>query len=392
MRLQGSVRVAFAFLSILGFTAQIAHALVTLNDGTDKIFVSSTFSMGYDSNITASALGVSDISYGGSMAIVYQRRAGLIGVNANLGFSLNDFVKNKSYDTFNPSYSIELDKGTGRLTGDLTLSAVRSSQADAAVNLYDVSWNYGLGLNLHYPVIERYSFTVSLNYGLLDYTDTGGVPLVNLSTYAASIGLFYVLSEERDLFADYRYRYQQSSDSTSTTDNGVSLGVNGRIIWRINGSLSAGYDLRSAQGVSNTGVVDSGNYSGLWVTGSANINVARKLKLTAAISRDYSTTATNATTDTTSGTLDASYALTARYSFNTGVGGGINQFLGPFGYLTGTTIDRRDYYFAWHTGVNYTLNDHLSLGLAYLYFQNWSNLALASFSRDTVTLSLTTRW
>ena len=273
-----------------------------------------------------------------------------------------------------------------------TLSAQRSSQADAAVNLFDTSWNYGVGLNLHYPVIERYSFTVSLNYGLLDYTDTGGQPLVNLSTYAANIGLFYVLSDERDLFANYRYRYQQSSDNTSTTDNGFSLGVNGRILWRINGSLSVGYDLRTAEGVSNAGLVDSGNFSGIWVTGSATVNLFRKLGLTGSISRDFSTTATNATTDTTSGTLDANYALNAKYSFVTGGGGGINQFLGPFGYLPGTVTDRQDYYFIWHAGANYIWNRHLTVGLSYSYFQNWSNLALANYTRNTLTLSLSSRW
>ena len=225
---------------------------MTLNDGTDKIFVSGTFAMGYDSNISASAANTADFTYASTMVIEYQRKAGLIGVNGTIGFGLNDFVKNPGYDTLNPNYSLELDKGTGRLTGALTLSAQRASQADVAVNLYDTSWNYSLGLNLHYPVIERYSFALSLNYGLIDYTDTGGQPLVNLSTYSASLSLFYILSEQRDLFATYRYRLEDSSATTSTTDEAISLGVNGKILWEINGSLSVGYELRTPRGTSAT--------------------------------------------------------------------------------------------------------------------------------------------
>ena len=116
---------------------------------------------------------------------------------------------------------MEFDKRTGRTTGVLTLSAQRSSQADAAANARDESWNYSTGLNLRYPVIERYAFTASLGYGLLDYVNKGDLPLVNLSTYTATTGLFYVLTDDRDLFADYRYRYEQTSASEGSVDNAL---------------------------------------------------------------------------------------------------------------------------------------------------------------------------
>jgi hypothetical protein len=392
MRSSALFRTFLVILLAFGLSARTARALVTLNDGTDKIYVSGSFSMGYDSNISASAANTSDFAYSSSMSIEYQRKAGLIGVNGTIAFALNDFVKNPGYDTLNPSYSIELDKGTGRMTGALTLSAQRTSQADVAVNLYDTSWNYSVGLNLHYPVIERYSFALSLNYGLLDYTDKGGQPLVNLATYSASLSLFYILSEQRDLFATYRYRLEESSATTSTADQGLSLGVNGKIIWEINGSLSVGYELRTPRGFAQAGTDADSEFGDFWVTGTANWAANRKLAFSGSLSRDFSTTATGATTVTTSGTLDATWSQNARLSFNAGVGGGINQFYGPFGLLPNSTRERRDYYFTWHTGVNYTFNSHLSASLTYTYFQNWSNLAFAAFDRNSVTLTLSSHW
>jgi hypothetical protein len=377
------------FLVILAFglSFRTAHALVTLNDGTDKIYVSGTFSMGYDSNISASASNTSDFTYSSSATIEYQRKAGLIAINGNIAFSVNQFVKNPGYNTLNPSYSVEFDKGTGRMTGALTLGAQRSSQADVAVNLYDTSWNYNVGLNLHYPVIERYSFSLSLNY-----TDTGGQPLVNLSTYSASLSLFYILTEQRDLFATYRYRLEDSSATTSTTDEALSLGVNGKIIWEINGSLSVGYELRTPKGFSDTGTDADSAFGDFWVTGTANWAANRKLSFTGSLSRDFSTTATGATTETTSGTLDGTWSQNSKLSFNSGVGGGINQFYGPFGLLPNSSRERRDYYFTWHVGGSYTFNSHLNASLTYSYFQNWSNLSFASFDRNSLTLTLSSRW
>ena len=308
-------------------------ALVTLNDGTDKIYVSGTWSMGYDTNISASSDNTADTTYSAGATIEYQRRAGLIGVNANVNFTLNRFLKNTTYDNLNPTYSLEFDKSTGRTTGTLNLNAVRSSQTDAAVNLYTTSWNYTANLNVHYPIIDRYSLAGSFTYGLLDYTKTSGQPLDNLSTYSSSLSLFYILSDERDLFASYSYSYGDSSANTSTVDDGISLGVHGKIIWEINGSLSVGYTVRNPHGVPDTvtltDTVPQGSYTDVTANASANWNANRKLAFTGSLSKEFSTTATDATTDTLAASLDATYAFNARLSAGTGIGGGETRFFGP---------------------------------------------------------------
>jgi hypothetical protein len=385
-------RAAAVWILAVGLVAGPARALVTLNDGTDKIYVSGTFSMGYDSNINASAAATADTTTSATMQLEYQRRAGLIGVNADVSFAVNRFVKNTTYDTLNPTYSLELDKGTGRTTGTLNLSATRSSQTDASVNLYTTDWNYSASLNVHYPVIDRYSLAGTFSYGYLDYTEKGGQPLDDLSTYSSSLSLFYILSDERDLFATYRYRYEQSSSDTSTIDNALSLGVHGKVFWEINGSLSAGYQVREPEGIASTTAAPETSDSAFTANASVSWNANRRLSFTASLSKDFETTATDATTDTTASTLDVNYAYNASLSAAAGVGAGENDFLGVGGLIAGTDEDRRDYYFTSNASVNYTFTERLHVSLAYVFFRNWSNLGFASFTRDTLTLSLSSRW
>ncbi len=369
-----------------------AKALVTLNDGTDKIYVSGSFSMGYDTNIGADSSNTADFTTGGSVGIEYQRRAGLIGVNANVNFTVSHYLKNTLYDATNPTYSLEFDKNTGRTTGTLGFNAVRSSQEDATVNLHTESWNYNANLNVKYPVIDRYSLSESFNYGLLDYVQKGNQPLVNLSTLSSSTSLYYVLSEERDLSATYRYRFEQSSSNTSTTDNALTFGVSGKVFWEINGSINIGWQIRTPSGTPESGVPLTGSFEDWTASGSLTWALNRKVTFTSSLSNDYATTATDATTETTAVTLDATYAYNAKISINANTGVGENRFLGPGGLITGTDIERRDYYFTYGAGTGYSFGERLKLSLSYTYFKNWSNLSFAAFTRNSVTLSLSTRW
>jgi hypothetical protein len=387
-----TLRAAAAAFVALGLAAGPAGALVTLNDGTDKIYTSGTFTMGYDSNINASSDEVSDTTVDAVVQLEYLRRAGMIGVNANISYAIDRFLRHTTYDTVNPTYSLEFDKASGRTTGTLDFSAIRSSQADAAVNLYTTSWDYDASLNVHYPIIDRYSLAGSFTYGNVDYTKTSGQPLVNLATYDSSISLFYILSDVRDLFATYRYRYEQSSNDTSTADDALSLGVHGKVFWEINGSLSAGYQIRNPEGAPQAAAAQQGKSGDLTANGSLTWNANRELAFTGSLSRDYSTTPIAATTDTTAATFDAKYKVNPALSAGAGIGGGEDRFLGPLGLITGTDKERLDYYFTWNASVNYKFNERLNATLAYAFFENWSNLGFAVFRRNTLSLSLSSRW
>ena len=356
-----------------------AHALVTFNDSKEHIFVTGTAALAYDSNIYAHSGGGGDTIYSAGLLIEYTRRAGWIGVNGSVGLDLSRFVDNQNENFLNPRFALELTKSSGRTTGALSLTAARENRADSAANLREQSWNYAAGLNFKYPVIERYSIS-----GSFDYTDRvfdGHSGLSNLATYSAGADLLYALSSERDLIAGYRYRYSETSTNAAFDDHSFTVGVSGKIISRLNGSLRAGYQVRRPHGRAT-----DGSYEGLTASGAVTWTATKKLSFTGQLSRDVSVTSTDISIDTFSGSLDAQYVFNARLSVFANLGAGDSRFLGLLGN------NRRDQFFTYGGGVNYTMLQHLKVSLAYVYFENWSTLSYSDYIRNTFTLSLSSRW
>jgi hypothetical protein len=357
-----------------------ARALVTLNDGKDHIFVTGTVSMAYDSNIYDHAgSDEGDTIYSSSLLIEYTRKAGWIGVNGSIGLDVSHFDKNSNEDFSNPKFSLELNKTTGRTTGALTLSAARENQADDAANLRTQSWNYAADLNFKYPVIERYSISGDIGYTDCVYDNT--TVLSNLSTYTAGADLLYAFTSERDLMAGYRYRYSETSSDSAYDDNSFTAGVSGKIFSSLNGSIRAGYEFRSPRGRAT-----DGSYSGLTASAAVTWTATKHLTFTGQLSKDTSVTSTDLSVDTLSADLNAQYVFNAKLSLSADTGVGESRFLG----LTGD--GRHDEYFTWGCTVNYTLLAHLKASLGYTYYQNWSTLSYADYTRNSFTLTLTSRW
>lgn len=363
---------------LLHLSSATSHALLKLNEGRDQFFVSASTSFVYDTNIFSQSDAESDFLNNSSATLEYARRAGLISVNAQASWELGKFASNTSEDFSNPTLNVEFSKTSGRTTGTLTLSAARKSQADPVANQRTDSWNYNAALNWKYPVIERYSFSGTFGYGNVDYVDNSA-SLVDLSTYTASTDLFYAYTSQRDLFGGYRIRLSDTSSGGQTIDHAITGGLSGKILAKLNGSARVGYQIREDG--------DTGEqYGSVTSAISATWNVSKRSSLTLTINKDFSTTATDSTADTLGVQLDGQYALTHQWSLFSGLGWGQSDF------LNGVDSGRRDEYFTWSLGANYSFNEHFKASLTYAYFQNWSNRSTSSFERNTVTLNLTTRW
>ena len=356
-----------------------ALALVTFNDGKEHLFVTGTASVAYDSNVFAHAGSGSDTIYSAGLLMEYTRRAGWIGVNASVALNLSQFVDNRDQNFINPRFEGELTKTSGRTTGSLNLSAARENRADTAANLREESWNYVAMLNFKYPVISRYSISGSVGYINRVYDNT--ILLSNLRTYTASLDLLYALNSQRDLMAGYRYRYSETSRDSAFDDTSFTVGLSGKIIPRLNGTIRAGYQVRHPRGRAT-----DGDFRGLTASGSATFTASKKFSMSGQISKDVSVTSTDISIDTLGVSLEATYVFNARISVFSSVGGGRSRFLG----VTGN--GRRDEDFTFGAGVNYTMRQHLTASLAYAYFQNWSTLSYSDYDRNTFTLSLSSRW
>lgn len=358
---------------------QQAFGLVSIDDGKNRLFVNASASYTWDSNIYSSRGGAGDGIYSASLGVDIARRAGLIAVNASAYIDASSFITNTGENFLNPRFNVEFTKQSGRTTGSLVLSAARQSRADSAANLRNESWAYEAGLSLKYPVIERYSLAGSFGYALRDFKDN--TTLVDLATYSASLDLFYIYNTERDIIAGYRVRYGETSSDNSYYDHAFTVGLSGKILPKLSGSVRVGYQIRQP---SNS--LDE-SHNSLTVTSGVSWNLSKKTKVALNVSKDFTTTSTNATVDASTIALNIQRAINSKINAYAGGAYGINRFLG----LNGG--GRRDEFVTFDAGVNYAiLSELLTLGASYSYMYNWSNFSFSNFERNSFTFSASSRF
>ena len=419
-----NVRGAIAYFLALSLVCSPARALVSLNDGHDHVYVTGTMTLGWDSNIYANADAKSDYTVTSSLVAEYQRRAGWIGVNASVGVDSAKYNVFKSENFANPHFSLELTKQTGRTTGSFTLNAARQSRADAAVNVHSVSWNYNAGVNFKYPIVTIYTLSGQFGYSLIKYSrhstgvealaanpdgsqidqtsgttaPTPNAPFPDLATYTASLDLIRLLSTERDLTLGYRYRRSQTSLSSSYDDHDANIGLNGKLIRGVNGTLRAGYQVRIPHGFTTDGKPEP-RFSSWTLAGSATYAMSKRMNVTGTISKDFSTTATDTSVDTTTGMVDVQYAYSSHWSLTSSASVGDSRFLGDSGRIVialGPPLQlgpaRHDQFVSADAGINYSLNEHFKVSASYAWFENWSNSSFADFVRSSYNLNVSSRW
>ncbi len=386
---------ALAFLLALSLACSPAQALVSLNDGHDHVYVTGSVNWGWDSNLFANSGAKSDSSMSASVVAEYQRRAGWIGVNVNAEVDATRYNSFTSQNFNNPKLNLELTKQTGRTTGSLTLSAARESRADAAINIRTTSWNYATGLNFKYPIVTIYTLSGQLGYSVIKYVDN---IFPELSTYTASLDLIRLYSSERDVMLGYRFRRGETSIHSSYDDHALTAGMSGKLIRGLNGSIRGGYQFRIPHGF-----VEGGGAQpkfGSW-TASASVTYPfnKRLNFTGSLAKDFSTTATDASVDTTTVSLDAQYAFSSHWTFTANASTGDSRFLGDGGrevISLGPPLilgrSRHDDYASGSLAANYSLNEHLKISANYAWFKNWSTSSLADFVRTAYNLSLSSRW
>jgi hypothetical protein len=372
------IRRLTALVLILQLSGLPVHALISINDGKNQFFVVGTISAAWDSNIFANSTATGDYIYSASLGLEYIRRAGLITFNGSAFLDASQFSENRTENFENPRFRGEFNKQSGRTTGALTLGAARQSRADTAANIRSESWNYDAGLNLKYPVIERYTLSGGIGYSYLDFLNNAF--LVDLRTYTANIDLFYIYTSERDLVGGYRIRWGETSASTSFVDHAFTAGVSGKILPKVGGNARAGYQVRIPSGSNED------SYQAFTASLAATWNATKRANLTIQGGKDFSTSSTNINIDGTSGNLDLQYGHSAKISAYAGTGYGINRFLGAAG------AGRRDTYFTWNVGIGYTLSEHFKAMLTYSHYRNWSNVAFSDFKRNSVNLNLSSRF
>ncbi len=353
-------------------------ALLNIDGARNQVFVFGNCTFAYSSNIFSDSTARGDYSMSTTAGLELKRRAGIIAVNSTLKFEYQAFGTYTGQNSLNPSFAIEFNKTTGRTTGAFTINAYRETRSDSVANLRTSSWNFPLGLNLKYPVNDKFYLTSGTTYLQRRYVDNAA--LANLTDYSQSLDVFYVYTSKLDLVGGYRIRISKTSLGEDTTDHWFNIGATGGLLAKLNGTVRVGYQIREVAG---SGGQSFSNFNAL---ASLGWPVSRKLNLAGQISRDFNTIATGASVDATSLSANASYDFNRKLAFSTGVSYGRNLFLGA------GSQNRRDVFFSWDAGASYKFNEHLRIAASYTYFRNWSSLAFSDFERQGFSVDVSSRY
>jgi hypothetical protein len=357
-------------------TAPKAHALLTFDDGKDKVFVTATYSFGYDTNVFTQKVAQGAVTEAFSLSATYSRRAGVISVDASTGFSSGTFsgLLGQAYN--DPNLAVTFTKGTGRTTGSLGISVAENDVPDPVANNRARSWNYSGDLNLRYPVNERYYFTDTLSGSETDYLNK--VLYFDSQSLNNAFDVNYVYDSKLDLNGGYVFGLDTTKDTIAIM-NGYSVGASGSILPKLSGSLSFGQTWDDA-------FYSNARFEGFqdWTATTAlKWAFSRSLTFSGSVTKGFSISSTDISTDSTTATLSADMALGKRLRGTIGVDYIPTRFLGRKG------AGRKDY--LWEVPVTlYTaITTHIRVSLSYAYEVNYSNFSSARFTAEVVTLSIT---
>lgn len=358
------------------FAIPSARALFNLNEGKDLIFVSGTYSIGFDSNVFARKAKTESLTQSVSFGIDYSRQAGLIGVTASVSTSAGSFNDIRGQDFTDPAFSLAFRKRYGRTTGSLSFGTRRESQPDPDAGERTRAWNHSAGLNLRYPVNDRYYFTNDFRTTARLYSNKSAFS--DLLTFSDSIQINYVYTSKLDLNGGYTISISDTSKNTKAYDHSFTVGASGGILPKLSGTIRVGMQRRNAELPDGTHETFDSFTSGTtlkWL-------YSRRLTFNAGLNQDFSITSTDISVNRFSANLHGTASLSSKYIGNAGVTYTISNFLGKAG--TG----RRDDLLQFDASIGLAITTHIRTSLSYVYMINMSNAPGADFERETLTFTI----
>jgi hypothetical protein len=357
-----------------------APALVNLNDGRDVVFVSGTYGIGFDSNVFTRAAGKQSMTQNVSVSADYTRQAGVIGLNVNVGASASQFESIRGQDFTDPNIAISLRKRHGRTTGALNLTAARESQPDPDVGERTRSWNYTAGLDLRYPVNDRYYLTNNLKFSSRSYL--AGNKYADLRHYTDSVALNYIYTSKLDLNAAYSLGISDSSRDTKAYDHSLTVGASGAILAKLSGTIRVGGQRRNSEST----IVGKETFDSFTSGTSLKWLFSRKLSLAFDLEVDNAMTATDLSVNRATSGLHATFSLTNKLTASAGTSYTVSDYLGT------AAAGRKDETLQFNASLGAALTTRLRTSLGYDYSVNYSTLSAADYERHSLNLSLTANY
>ena len=192
--------------------------------------------------------------------------------------------------------------------------------------------------------------------------------------------VYYTYTSKLDLMGGYRLRLGGAQGGSNTQDQDLTFGATGGILPKLNGSIRFGYQWRNETGT------QGGQYDSLTSSVSLAWPVTKRLNFSVSASKDFATTATDVSVDSTNISLSAAVKPVGKINLNPGLDYTVSRFLGAKG------AGREDHALSCSLSVSLALTSHISASISYAYIVNQSNVAIADFGRHTASVSLSARY
>ncbi len=343
-------------------------------------------SVGYDTNLRANEAGGEDFFYNGQLDFQIQRDRS----DANWEFSAGtDLLRFSSEDQENSEnfraglrFFSNQPRFSTRLQTNGSIDWSRTTEADPQLGDRITRNRFNLTGSALYSPNSKYSFSLNGSYGWEDpKPDPNGLQnlaeLVRWSIggtafYRYSDKLAYTLSLSHSDTSDQNATAGLSLDNATTS---LSIGVDGQITPKVNGTFSVGWQFREANALTNS---DDLPYlsSGL----SWQINTRNTVSANASI--QFGTTLDGRLTEDLSVAMNYSRVINSKLN-----GGATLNWTQSEQALLG--LPREDESLQLGLNFSYTLNELLSLRGTYTYQQQDSTDAFNDFDQQRVELSLT---
>ena len=357
------------FILLLGLTP-MSHGFVEVYRGALTLDLNARVI--YDDNVGGNALGVSDTLFSFRPTLNYRRDVGRSNIRAALGY---DFSRYQDFDSFdfndyNASLSVDVPVAAGsKYSGTFGISRNQDSGSDQSLLRRVQTVNTRLNFDSVYTVGARTGLRLGLGYNKREPEGFSSTTNNDIR-----VGVQYQLRSVNALFLDYRYRTTESDGGVDNVSNGIFFGLSRPLGGKVSGSVSVGYENTTVKGIA----VDDETR---WLL-NANIswNPREFTRFNLRVSQDLYADTLNQSVDRSSVELSMNQDLGQRFTLDLRAAYNWYDFQGGAG--------RKDEVLDLTARLNYSFNSRLTAMTEYQFTDSSSDVSLAGYSRNRVSLSV----
>ena len=322
----------------------------------------------------------------------YSKDISLLSLSASTGIRISEhlFNKSRSYSTPVTTFNLDFDESLKKrfsTNSKLRFSASFDLGQKVGTDLIEgdlISYTFfNIGLNARYNHSAKLAFGTGTSYEVREYqSGTVNNDYQDLESLPISSDVIYIYSPKLDFFLNHTYQKTETSNSTlslgNTISHSFSLGTNGEISPKLNGSASAGYSNLSYQ---NNLMNDRSSF----VT-SANVNLKHNSKTTSNVnlSRSFSPTAS----------ANSQLSTFLRYGINHSFSPTLRSDIGLSHSLTEVYMMSGFSFETTQTGLDASLTKLLSKNFTSQFIYNVNSISrnASNFNRHIISASITGRF